>query len=261
MRCGLHGMPLRDLQTQMLDALLAASPEGAVALIAAPADEALPRLRVYQNNVQSNFEEALRSSFPAVERLVGAEYFRQTAQSFQRRHPSLSGDLLHAGRLFPGYLVHLHGDDDFSYLGDVARLEWLIQETLLSTDHAPLDLQALSRVAPGEYDALRFELHPALRLFESRYPVLRIWKANVVEAEPEIIHLQSGGDRLAVMQRELQLQFHRLNAAEHGFLNSLSRGDSFAAAVDYGSASDPDFDATAALQRFVSAGAITGLRF
>jgi Putative DNA-binding domain len=252
---------LRDLQTQMLDALLAASPEGAVPLIAAPADQALPRLRVYQNNVQSNFEDALRSSFPAVERLVGAEYFRQTAHRFQRHHPSPSGDLLHAGSLFPGYLAHLHADDDFSYLGDVARLEWLIQETLLSTDHAPLNLPALSRVAPGAYDALRLELHPALRLFESRYPVLRIWTANVGDAEPEIIHLQSGGDRLAVMQRELQLQFHRLNATEHGFLNSLSRGDTFAAAVDCGSTSDPDFDATAALQRFVSAGAIVGFRF
>jgi hypothetical protein len=253
-------MPLRDLQTQMLDALLAASPEAAVPLIAAPAGQALQRLRVYQNNLQSNFEDALRSSFPAVERLVGAEYFRQTAHRFQRRHPSLSGDLLHAGSLFPDYLTHLHGDDDFSYLGEVARLEWLIQEALLSTDHAPLDLQALSRVAPGAYDALRFELHPALRLFESRYPVLRIWTANVGDAEPEIIHLQSGGDRLAVMQRELQLQFLRLSATEHDFLNSLSRGDAFAAAVDCGGISDPDFDATAVLQRFVSAGAIVGFR-
>jgi putative DNA-binding protein len=251
---------LRELQTRVLDALLAASPENAIPLIAGYGGPAASRLGVYRNNVQSNFADALRSSFPVIWRLVGADYFRQTAREFQRHHPSRSGDLLHVGKRFPEYLAGLHLDD-FSYLVDVARLEWLVQEALLSAEHAPLDLQKLARVAPAEYDALCFELHPALRLFESRYPALRIWESNVSsDAEAETIHLHSGGDRLAVARCRLQLQFHRLSAGEHCFLNSLSRGESFAAAVALGENSDPPFDASAALQRFVAAEAVVDFR-
>ena len=246
---------LRELQTHVMDAVLAGSPAGALALIASRS-EALPRLSVYCNNAQANFEDALQSSFPAIRRLVGEDYFRQTAREFQRRHPSRSGDLLRAGEPFPDFLAGLHGTDGYSYLVDVARLEWLIQEALLAADHAPLDLQSLARVAPSAYDALRFELHPALRLFESRYPAQRIWEANVgSDAEPETIDLHSGGERLAVMRHRLQLRFHRLSVGEVGFLASLGRGESFAAAVECGQ-SDPGFDASAALQRFVAAEAV-----
>ncbi len=99
----------------------------------------------------------------------------------------------------------LHAGDEFDYLADVARLEWLIQEALLAADHAPLDLAKLAALDPGAYDELRFELHPTLRLFSSPYPALRIWEANAHAAEPEPIDLGSGAVRMAVMRSRLQL--------------------------------------------------------
>ncbi len=259
-------MPLRELQIRFLDALLgvtaeglAVAPESAIALLAGGSQPAVPRLQVYRGTVQANFADALRSSYPAIWRLVGEDYFRQTAREFQRRHPSRCGDLLPAGERFPAYLAELHAGDEFAYLTDVARLEWLIQEALLSADHAPLDLSRLARIAPSAYDSLRFELHPALRLFESRYPALRIWEANVgSDAEPEPIDLRSGGDRLALACRRLRLEWHRLSVGEYCFLSSLSRGECFAAAVACGEDGDPCFDASAALRRFVAAAAIVG---
>jgi hypothetical protein len=47
-----------------------------------------------------------------------------------------------------------------------------------------------------------------------------------------------------------------LSAGEHCFLNSLSRGETFAAAVAFAADGDPGFDASAALQRFVAAEAV-----
>jgi hypothetical protein len=151
----------------------------------------------------------------------------------------------------------LHSDDAFSYLADVARLEWLIQESLLAAEHAALDLASLARVPPAAYDGLRFELHPSLRLFESRYPTLAIWEVNVgSDAEPPTIDLRSGGDLIAIVRHRLQLQFQRLSAGEHGFLQACARGECFSAAVDCGGASDAAFDASAALRRFVAAEAV-----
>jgi hypothetical protein len=248
---------LRELQVHVMDALLGAGLAPVTALIAGPPAGAERRLSVYANTVQGNFRDALQSTYPAVRRLVGEDYFRQTAREFQRRHPSRSGDLLHCGQGFPNFLAQLHPDDGFRYLADVARLEWLIQESLLAAEHAPLDLASLARVPPAAYDGLRFELHPALRLFESRYPALAIWEVNVgSNAEPPTIDLRGGEDLIAIARHRLQLQFHRLSAGEYGFLHAFARSECFSAAVDCGGEGDAAFDASAALQRFVAAGAV-----
>jgi len=248
---------LRELQVHVMDALLGAGLPRATALIAGSPTEAERRFGVYANTVQGNFRDALHSTYPAVRRLVGDDYFRQTAREFQRRHPSRSGDLVHCGQGFSDYLAQLHPDDGFTYLADVARLEWLIQESLLAAEHASLDLESLARVPPAAYDGLRFELHPALRLFESRYPALAIWEVNVgSDAEPPTLDLRSGADLIAIMRQRLQLQFHRLSAGEHCFLRAFEQGECFSAAVDCGGEADAAFAASAALQRFVAAGAV-----
>jgi hypothetical protein len=252
-----HMPSLRELQIRVMNALLDASAD-AVPLVV-PGDDALSRLHLYRNNVRGNFLDGLSSTYPVVKRLVGDDYFRQAARDFQRRQPSRSGDLRHAGALFADHLADVHAADA-GYLADVARLEWLIQEALLGAEHAPLDLEKMAGVAPSAYDTLRFELHPALRLFESRYPALRIWEANVGEAEPEPIDLGQGGDRIIVMRHRLQLRFHRLSEGEFRFLDECRRGTSFAAAVEAADACDDEFDTVSSLQRFVALEAIVDFR-
>jgi hypothetical protein len=248
---------LRELQVRVMDALLGGGISPVAELVTAPNATAERRFGVYANAVQGTFRDALHSTYPALRRLVGDDYFRQTAREFQRLHPSRSGDLLHCGREFPPFLAQLHPNDGFTYLADVARLEWLIQESLLAAEHAPLDLASLARVPPVDYDGLRFELHPTLRLFESRYPALAIWQDNVgSHAEPATIDLRSGADRIAILRNRLQLQFLRLNAGEHCFLQACARGECFSAAVDRAAEADAAFDASAVLQRFVAAEAV-----
>jgi hypothetical protein len=216
---------------------------------------------VYGNNMRSNFLDSLISSFPAVRRLVGEDYFRQVAREYHRQNPSRSGDLLHVGRGFADYLAELHRADQYRYLADVARLEWLCEESLLAAEHAALDLERQRNVAPSAYGALRFDLHPALRLFESEFPALRIWEANVEsDAEPEPIDLGAGADRLAITRARLKLAFHRLSRGEFSFLDNVRGGAEFSTAIERAGTCDDAFDAGAALRRFVAAEAIVDYR-
>jgi hypothetical protein len=249
---------LRSLQTDFMDAILSGEFEGVTPLLAAGPGAGHPtpvrRLAVYRNNVRANFVESLHSSFPALWRLVGEDYFRQIAGAYHRTNPSRSGDLTHVGRDFPGFVAQLHRADEYRYLTDIARLEWLCQEALLAAPHAPLDLERLRLIEPAAYDALRFEMHPAVRLYASPYPALCIWEANVASAaEPEFIDLDAGGDCLAVARRGLELEFHRLGPGEYAFLGALQGGTVFSAALEAGSLCDADFDAGSALRRFVAA--------
>jgi hypothetical protein len=275
----IHDAPPRDAATR--DAVAQLNEH---AYIAAHGIPPARRLNVYATTARENFIGSLASSFPAVRRLVGHEYFEHCARSYHRRHPSLSGDLQPAGMQFANHLSAIHGNDAYRYLIDVARLEWFIQESLLAADHPMLDVTRLAAVAPARYDALRFDLHPTVRLFASDYPCLRIWQANTTgDAAPDTIDLSSGGDRLLLMRRDGELVFQQTSSGEQRFLCALMSGARFAEAVEAGEpdnanpaanaratantdavvhASVPDglggdvFEAAAALRRFVLAGVI-----
>jgi len=264
---------LRELQYDFMRALLDGEADGATQSIVAAGMAVSHRLGVHANTARANFIDSLLSSYPVVSRLVGEPYFRQCAREFHTRQPSRSGDLQSAGTRFADYLAQRHRDDEYRYLGEVARLEWLCQETLLAADHAPLDLQRLARAPATAYDDLHFRLHPSARLFASEFPCLRIWQANLGrEGEPELIDLASGPDRLLLTRSDGQLTFHRLSRGEEGFLQGLRAGERFAAAVEMGgaqlgagagagaAAGEGEFDAGAALQRFVLARVIVDFR-
>ena len=97
-------LPLRELQLRFVAALF----EGDAVVrdeLVDGSPSAGARLGVYRNNLREGFVQALALEFPVVQRLVGEEFFRQTALEFQARHPSRSGDLTHIGAPFADYLA------------------------------------------------------------------------------------------------------------------------------------------------------------
>jgi Putative DNA-binding domain len=262
----MHMPSLRELQSGVMRALLDGEPGAAAPFILSRGIAPTHALGVYANTARTQFIESLNLSFPAVRRLVGEDYFLNVARGFHARHPSTSGDLQGAGTGFAQHLSVLHADDDYRYLGEVARLEWLVQETLLAADGEPLELAKLEEAARADGGDLRFYLHPSARLFASELPCLAIWEANLrSDAEPELIDLRTGPDRVLLVRTRGELRFHRLSCGEQDFLRSLQAGERFAAALESGAGrGDRDaardgaraFDAAATLQRFVATGVI-----
>jgi Putative DNA-binding domain len=248
---------LLELQQGFLRGILDGEPGAASDGIREKGIEPARRLGIYANNALSNFVDSLRLSFPAVRRLVGDDYFDQCARAFHRLRPSRSGDLQHTGEGYSEYLRQLHRLDEYRYLADVARLEWLYQESLIAADHLPLNLARLGAVAPDDYANLRFRLHPAARLFASDYPAVEIWQANVGSAaQPPVIDLRKGADRALLARGRGGLQIYPLSSGEYVFLNACRQREPFEAAVEAAVAADRAFDAGAALRRFVQAEAI-----
>jgi hypothetical protein len=241
---------LREVQQRFMRGVL----DGiAVADVTPPA-----ALSIYANNARVVFMQTLQLTYPAVCRLVGDDYFRQCAREFHRLYPSRSGDLQHVGAGFSGYLEVLHGTDRFEYLAHVARLEWAYQEALIESERAPLDLQRLAAVVPGDYPNLRFRLQPSARLVESNFPILAIWQANVTDeaAGQERIDLGAGADLILLVRAFQGVRVHRLTTGEHCFLTRLLTRDPFCAAVEAASAADAAFNPIASLQKFVALRAI-----
>jgi hypothetical protein len=252
---------LLELQSTLMGCLLGGAPDAAVDLVYSREMAAADRLRIYQRNVIENYTQSLRSSFPVIESLVGEDYFEHAARQLQLAHPSRSGDLAEVGAAFPEFLLERHQTDQFRYLADVARLEWLCQKSLRAAEQASLDLAKLAAVVPADYDKLHFFLHPSVQLFESPYPCLRIWQSHGDKSiHNDRLDLDGGGVRVAVARSVRSLVFHPLSASEYFFLDALHSNVPLASAVEVAIRVDPDFDAAAIMRRGVMAGLVVDFK-
>jgi hypothetical protein len=249
-------------QKSLLDGLLAEHAGGSNALSDIRGGVFSPeeRLNIYRNNLRENFLKVLELEFPVVQRLVGADYFRQTALQFLQQSPSRSGDLFHCGRAFPDYLRQQFADGDYGYLPDVAALEWAYQEAMIAADdQRTFDLAALAKLDQHSYDRLRLHPHPALRLVRSPYPVVAIWAANQPYAASDAtINVGRGGDNALITRalRSTSIAPIPVGAAVflQGVLDRRPLGLALEAALD----ADPGFGLEGALGPWIQARVFVG---
>jgi hypothetical protein len=254
-------LTLRELQLRFASALFDGADDAVAAEVVANGIDPAERIDIYRNNLREGFIQALAISFPVIERLVGTDYFRQLALDFLRAHPSRAGNLHHIGGPLPGFLRERFAETEYAYLADVAALEWAYEEALIAADAQPIAVDALSRIDPADYESLRFELHPASRLVQSAYPIVRIWRANQAEtASDEVIDLRSGGDRVLVLRSADGNEFHSLPAGDLAALDAFARGEPLGVALDEAQRAEAAFDLGPALVRFMRLNVLVGLR-
>ena len=253
---------LRDLQTRFAEAIFATKSTGFGLHIRPNGLGSARRFSVYRNNVVNNLTEALRVSYPVVERLVGAEFFAVAARCYVRDVPSRSGNLHDYGAAFPAHLARLPGAAALGYLSDVARLEWACQEIFHAPEAEPLDLEALAAVPAERHDDLRLYLHPASRLLASDYPLFRIWQVNQAGYVGEdTVDLAMGGVRLLVIRPGLEIDIEPLSAGEYTLLVALNDDRTLASACESALAAEPALDLAATLSGYIARRIVVGLSY
>jgi hypothetical protein len=251
---------LRELQLEVVAAMFDES-DLARAHVREDGMSAGARLSVYQNNLREGFIKALALGFPVIERLGGTDYFRQLALEFLAAHPSRSGNLHHIGAPFPPFLARKFAGTQYAYLADVAALEWAYEEAQIAADADALSAEAFASIAPEDYERLTFTFHPACRLVQSHYPIVKIWRVNQSETlSDELIDLDAGGDNVLVLRTPECVEFHRLPAADFALFEALAHGDNLGVALDRAQAVENDFDLGAALRHLLELRILSALR-
>ena len=249
---------LRELQLGFATALLDGDAGGFDRHIRAAGLSGARRLQVYRHNTLLGLTGALEAVYPVVRRLVGEAFFRYAAAQYIARHPSRSGDLHEFGEHFPLFLQSFAPVAEWVYLPDVARLEWAYHQVFHAANHPPLDLTALAQVPAEQQGELRFQLHPAARLLESTFPILRIWQVNQDDdtGDPPV-DLAEGGVKLLVFRHEhLGIEFQPLEDGEFSLLRVLAGDGDFATACEQALAAQPTLDLPACFHRHVLQGAL-----
>ncbi len=218
------------------------------------------RMDLYRNNYYSNMTEALRATYPVVEKLVGAEFFRHAVRRYIQRYPSTSGNLHDYGDSFSEFLSAFPPVAELPYLPDVARLEWAWHEVFHEkASHPALNLAALAAVPEGRHGELRLQFNCATRLVSSLYPVLHIWEVNQDDYLGDMqVHMDEGACHLLVIQRNRTVEIHHLGAGEHAFLQSLAVGRNLQTALTDAQKTETGFYLATALQRHFQLGTLVG---
>ncbi len=228
---------------------------------AAPADIARPaagRFAIHRNNVVHTLVDALRASFPAVERLVGAEFFAALARAYLDAEPPRSPLLFRYGGGFGDFLERFPPAARLPYLGDVARLEWLWLQAYHAADAPPLAIEALAALPEDALAEAPIGLHPSLGLLASRFPVAALWAASTDRAAPEAVDM-ARAERVAVLRPALAVEVHVLAPATHAVLAALAAGRPLGAAAGDAALQHPDFDLAASLTALFAIGAVTSI--
>lgn len=180
-------------------------------------------LAIYRRNARANLAGALAATFPVVRRLVGEAFFDAAGLRFAIEQPSRSGDLAEYGAVFPAFLADYAHARSLAYLPDVARLEWACHESEHAAEARPIDIAPLALVPERNRGAIRFRLHPAVRLVHSPYPVCAIWQANQA-ARDGTPDRTEGEEFVLVSRAELEVRATCVERFEWEFLARVRDG-------------------------------------
>ena len=214
------------------------------------------RFAVYRNNVLHALIEALGAAYPAIQRLVGDEFFAAVAREFikQERERPMSLALYGAG--FSEFLRSFPPAQQLAYLADVAALERSWLEALHGADAAALEAESLQTVE--DLTTLSFAAHPCTRLVVSEHPIVAIWRLNRNESIPdEQVEITKIAEAALITRDHFNVSVAALDPNQARFTRELLDGRSVRAAYAKVAASDPNFDLTPLFARLLSAGAFS----
>lgn len=216
------------------------------------------RLAVYRNTFVGVLTNALRLAFPAVHRLVGAEFFEGAARVFIEERPPRSACLNDYGTDFPEFLAGFPSAASLAYLAEVAQLEWAVNRALHAPSAARLDPARLAELEEDDRARVSFVPHPSIDLLRTEYPADTIWRA-VLEQDEEalaVLDLASGPVWVLVERQPTGVEITRMSESTWRLTADLCAGRALHVAL----AGVDDAEAPALLAEHLAAGRFIGFR-
>jgi hypothetical protein len=225
---------LRDLQRAFGRSVLIADDAEIISDVIGDGMDPADRLEIYRNTASTVVTEALRLTFPAIDRLVGSEFFDMAAARFLREHPPVTACLNDYGDDFPAFLATMPEASGLRYLGDVARLEWALSVAATASDTVVLDVLDVVAMAPELHEELRLRPHPSVTLLLLTYPADRIADAVISGDDDAMaaLDLSDGPVRLVVHRGPNGTGVERLDEAAYNFLVRLFAGERLGTLLD-----------------------------
>jgi hypothetical protein len=246
---------LSSFEPSFAQALLDPTAPVPPAIVSRDAREAKQRFAVHRNNVVAGLVKAIEARFPAVQKIVGKDFFVAMARAFVAAHPPRSPVLATFGDEFADFISAFEPARELAYLADVARLEAARTRAYHAADSTPVGAGKLAMLEADAISGLRIELHPSLQIVRSKHPIVTIWAMNSGERAPAPIETWSAEDAL-IVRPHLDVEVRLLPPGGAVFLRALAEGRSLGEAAGAARADYPQFNLTGNLAGLIGWGLI-----
>lgn len=230
---------LSELQAQFARAMVDGTAPSLLPWIATRGIDPAARLRIYRHAILATQVASLVTSFPAVERMLGVDCFDGWATRYAAWHGSRSGNLQNLGDDFADYLESQPELSGLGWLGDLARLDWLRQCTILAADADALDAPSLQAALQVAGDDPSLHLLPCVHAIAADFPVLDLWR-YCESPETLSVNLAGGAQGVLLWREHGQVAMLACTPAVAALVTALKHGWRAAAAVEAAHALDAD---------------------
>lgn len=247
---------LRELQRAFATSLVSGDTEALAALVEAGPIAPSNRLRIHRNTMLGALAGALKLAYPAVEALVGPEFFEQAAKSFAQISPPRAALLTLYGASFPAFLEAYPLAAGLPYLSDVARLEWAVELAA----RGPIEGEA--RMPEINLGAVTLTLAPSLARLDTAFPAEPIWRAVLDGDDDALARIDPAPSpsRLAIWRDRDGAAVTPLGLVASTFLDRLLAGADGETALADAALADPEADTIAAISAEILQAGFTRIR-
>lgn len=188
------------------------------------------RLAIYSEAYKLRLTDALASTLPRLQQLLGPDQFARLASDYIDTHPSQFPSIRWFGGELPALLDRLFPEQP--WLGELARWEWAIAAAFDAADAEPVGMEALAAVAPDSWPALQFEFHPSVQLLPMRTNAPVLFKTLADDGVPPECTVLDEPQPWLIWREALKTQYRSLAADETAALESMRDGGTFETLCD-----------------------------
>lgn len=201
----------RAFQANLKAAVLGGTPDNKLVDLLAETEgvPAEDRLQIHHNNYRETLSESLAGVFPALEAFVGTVFVKGALSEFCLANPPTGAALSGYGADFASFIEEHRASEQLPYIADIVRLEWALHELQLIREE-PLDISGKQDLA----------ISPNVRIIASNYPLMSLWSVASGQIPPEAVHLEQGGQTVAVVLKGGEISLVALDALEANLIST-----------------------------------------
>jgi len=220
-------------------------------------------LKIYRNNLLMTAARSLSFTYPVLEKMLGHEAMVAIAREVLNVSPPGTGDWADWGGELAEWMASGSLAEDYPYLPDMARLEWLMH-TAARSESTPFEAASLSRLSEDALETVYLRLAPSFGLIRSDFPVDVLWHAHQVRdasfqldetALEKALSRHQGACFLRVSQQNDRPRMMQISRNEYHWLMDVAHGIALSELIDR----HPDFDFINWLPRAIQDGVLKGL--
>jgi len=209
-------MKLNRLQKQFSESLFYQHDEIINTIKETQSVSPLARLQVYRNSFIMGVTEALAITYQHTYALVGDEFFNSVARAFILAMPPLENNIMTYGEGFNEYLESLPQLTEMPYISEMARFEWLLEQTSNSQiENKIFDTSQLALVSESDLGQITFQIPAQISLFKSEQNISHLYHMLMTN---EVLESDLNVPCYLVLKKQPDFRIEIINLQQSEFL-------------------------------------------